>query len=482
MSNDNLRRTEVNTGGWIDTRKSGAESYLDPSPRRCRAVQSHDYKLSELKYKMERIVLLVMPYAPEPPGPPRSSYPVCMNIYCAHGSHEDERAFPAVKAELIQRATEGRNCSEGLIRAARRENYGGVHIPGAGKYGTKNSDGEIRRENPRDEITGQIGKEGDPEANDQMDGKPRPKKERQLKRRVSAKKRRREEERTYILCIDGRGYVRRRFVDISGTHRRDDREDARARGKEGYGGGWGGVKAKARGASSRRESSGCVRIRLRSQLGARPAPSGYRSAPVAAAARPRPALRAPSQKAGCGAYDARAARHRRSRTPITRIPAASAPRRRSTHPREHQRGRLSAAGGRRIASDLLEASQPQSRTPAPPTSSLCRTARRGPPPMPRVRVRPHCASPPRAVSPSSRLQSRPASHPPPSSPSSASDASPQTEAAAALNGRRGRVDGEEEEDNVSPRRGRPRERERSQGWKRRRTRWEWEAGWMRRRP
>ncbi|KAJ6506440.1 hypothetical protein DFH09DRAFT_1438380 [Mycena vulgaris] len=113
-------------------------------------------------------------------------------------------------------------------------------------------------------------------------------------------------------------------------------------------------------------------------------------------------FRRPPSTAGCE----QSLRHhpRCSRTRTTRIPTASArPRRRSTYPREHQRGQLSAAGIR-IASNLLvdEERRKETRlhsrslpraTLAPPPSRLRHTARRGPPPTPRVRVRLRRASP-----------------------------------------------------------------------------------------
>ncbi|KAJ6503145.1 hypothetical protein DFH09DRAFT_1375523 [Mycena vulgaris] len=175
----------------------------------------------------------------------------------------------------------------------------------------------------------------------------------------------------------------------------------------------------------------------------------------------------------------RVAMHRRSRTPITRIPAASArPRRRSAHPQEHRRGRFSAAGVRTTLRRRKHAPSPH---PAPllpgyahsATGSTTYAARPRPPAL-RLAAR---VQSPRAHA----LQKRPA----PTSPPSASNAPPQTKAAAALNGRRwrgrvmaaGRVDVDVEEDEMSL----MRERERSKAWKRRRARWEWEweVGWMR---
>ncbi|KAJ6506452.1 hypothetical protein DFH09DRAFT_282401 [Mycena vulgaris] len=211
------------------------------------------------------------------------------------------------------------------------------------------------------------------------------------------------------------------------------------------------------GASSRSESSGCVHIRLRSKIAAAPRLAGIEARAAPATARPEPAARASSQRraaphdalvrlrrpkahrlavrltstrtlhrivlerasvvpaprlpvaflfrrppstAGCE----QSLRHhpRCSRTRTTRIPTASArPRRRSTYPREHQRGQLSAAGIH-IASNLLVDEERRKETrlhsrslprATPLHSSRRRTARRGPPPTPRARARLRRASP-----------------------------------------------------------------------------------------
>ncbi|KAJ6547982.1 hypothetical protein DFH09DRAFT_1367115 [Mycena vulgaris] len=180
------------------------------------------------------------------------------------------------------------------------------------------------------------------------------------------------------------------------------------------------------GTNSRRESSAAYASVYGRRLEYAPHLAGIEVRAAAASIRPRPAARAssksqaavhdalgrflrakaPAQRAGTPSGNSvsglaprlpallRAAMHRRSRTPTIRIPAASAcrraPQRRSAHPREHRRGRLSAAGVRVASKDVLVAGTGGGATvaaAAPPPSSLRHTTRRGPPPTPRVRVR-----------------------------------------------------------------------------------------------